>query len=205
VANSRMRIGAKLTNFKEMATLLEALPPAIATNVMGVAIDQAASPIERNAKDNAPENRGALKKSITRVVRKYPGSKVPAIAIIGPDKNFTQSRLQGGRDLKGYDRPSKTAHLVEFGHYTRAEHTHSREAASKVRRFTARERQKANAAGVALPAAGRSTVIFVPPNPFLRNAVRDGEAESARGFEDGCVKGLERETKKLSRKIIKAA
>jgi hypothetical protein len=197
-----MRLGAKLTNFREMSEMLAVLPAEVGNKVMGTAIDAAARPIERRAVENAPANRGALKKSISRVVRKYPGSAVPAIAIVGPNKDFTQSKLQGGGDLKGVDRPANYAHLVEFGYHTRAAERVG-ETAQEFRAFTAAERRDANRAGRALPSAGRKTVIFVPPNPFLRRAVRDSEGESAAAFEQGCVKGLERETKRLNRMFIK--
>lgn len=198
MANSRMRIGAKLTNFTEMSEMLEVLPMEVANNVMGTAIDMAAKPIETHARANAPANRGGLKKSITRVVRKYPGSKVPAIAIIGPDKDFTQPRLKGGRDLKGYDRPAKTAHLIEFGFHTRAVDM----AVDSPENFRPGERRTSLRVNKKNRKV-RSVITFVPANPFLRNAVRQGEAAAAAGFEKGCVQGLERETKKLNRKFIK--
>lgn len=202
MANS-MKIGFALGNFKELQAMLAGLPAKTEAKIIGVALEQAARPIVRAAKRLAAKDTGALRASITYALRQYP-AKGKTMVIIGPDKQYYENgkRLKRGASRLGKDRPANYAHLIEFGHLTR--NAKANALAKKMVKHTARQREAANAAGVSLPAAGRRTVDFVAPRPFLRPAVMQNEAAAAAEFERGVVKGLEREIKKLNRKIIKA-
>lgn len=191
-----MRIGFTLSNFKEMRALLHDLPPAVEARVMRTAVGNAAKPLVKAAKSKAPVRSGALRKSITSVVRHYPKSG-KVVAVIGPDKEYYAGgkRLKGRADRRGADRPANYAHLVEFGHYSRAG---SEKFGGFERGF---RRRKSSGARVAQEARS-----FILPQPFLRPAVATAtpaaEAELARGVE----KGIEREIKRLSKmKKVKGA
>lgn len=115
-----MRIGFTLTNFREMRKALGDLPPSVEARVMSDAVKVAAKPIVAAVKARAPRKTGALRKSITAVVKRYPkAGKV--MAIIGPDRGYYGGgkRLKKGDSRQGKDRPANYAHLVEFGHKTR--------------------------------------------------------------------------------------
>lgn len=193
MANS-MKIGFTLSNFGEFAKLLEDLPASVESRVMGTAVDQAMKPIVNLAKAKAKVRSGALRKSITSVVRRYP-DKGKIVGIIGPEKG---ARYLGGRkivrggSLLKTDRPDKYAHLVEFGHHTAAA------TGANVRNTKGRTIRE----GTLTPKA------WVVAQPFLRPAVAQGEVAAVGALADGVTKGLERETKyqlsKLKR-IKKAA
>lgn len=194
-----MKIGVKLQGFKEATENLRILGPRVEANVIGVAISTAAQPIVKRAKQLAAVRTGALKASITSVLKKYPGK---AVVIIGPDRDYYEAgkRVKGKAGVRA-DRPSKYAHLVEFGFHTR--NAAANATSKKMIAYTAKEKKAAAEAGRALPSAGRRAVSFVAARPFLRPAVLQGQAEAAISFEKGVAKGLEREIKKLNVKIIK--
>lgn len=199
---SALKIGVALGGFDEIKALLAVLPERTQNKVIGVALEAAGRPIVSAAKRLAPKRTGALRASITQVLRRY-GAK--AVLVIGPDKNYYEAgkKVKKGAARSGQDRPANYAHLVEFGFRTR-----NSEANAKARKFvawTGRERAAAAQAGRALPQAGRRTVDFVAPQPFLRPAVQQQQGAAARAFEDGVVKGLVRETNKINRKLIKQA
>lgn len=116
---SKSRIIVSTKNFKEFADLLNALPGAVGDRVIPKALGAAAKPIASGVKARAPRKSGALKNSITSVVRKY--SDGGAIAVIGPDRDYFQGgkRVKAGEDRRGADRPANYAHLVEDGHANR--------------------------------------------------------------------------------------
>lgn len=194
-----MRIGFKLANFSELRAMLLAHHAQVEKKVIGVALEEAARPIEVAARRLVSVRTGALRRSITHTLRQY---KNKSVVIIGPDRDYYEGgvRLKKGDSKKGKDRPANYAHLVEFGHLSR--NAKANALAKKMVAFTAKERAAARVAGRALPAAGRRTVDFVPARPFLRPAVAQGEAGAAAAFERGVAKGLVREIKKLNRKII---
>lgn len=198
VANT-IRIGFGLANFKELQAMLANLPAKTEQAVIGVALERAAAPIKREARRLAPKLTGALKASITHVLKKYPKK---TMVIIGPDKDYYEKgkRVKKGGNRLNKDRPANYAHLIEFGHLTRNAAANAK--AKRMVRHTAKEIAAANAAGRALPTAGRRTVEFVAPRPFMRPAVMGQEAAAAQEFEQGVAKGLEREIKKINRKII---
>ncbi len=173
-----MRIGFALSNFKELQAMLTNLPAKTEQNVIGVALEAAAKPIVAAAKRIAPKETGALRKSITHALRKYPKK---TMVIIGPDRNYYEGgkKVKPGQWRKGQDRPANYAHLVEFGHV-------------KVARKKGTSRRKGTA----------QEIGFVAARPFLRPAVWQNEKAAAQAFEIGVTKGLEREIKKMNRKII---
>lgn len=197
-----MRIGFKLAGFTELKALLSVLPAKVEKNVIGVALTSAARPIVRHARRLAAKRTGALRASLTQVLRQYPKK---TLVVIGPDKDYYEGgkRLKKGVRSKGKDRPANYAHLVEFGFRTR--NSAANASSKKMRAHTAKEIAAANASGISLPSAGRRTVDVVQARPFLRPAALMGAGEAARTFEAGVAKGLEREIKKLNRKIIKQA
>lgn len=120
MAKNSMRIGFELTNFAEMRKMLEGLPASAESRVMGDAVKVAAKPIVAAVKARTPRRSGALRRSISAIVKRYPkAGKV--MAIIGPDKGYYGGgkRLKKGESRQGKDRPANYAHLVEFGHKTR--------------------------------------------------------------------------------------
>lgn len=168
MANSRMKIGFRLRGFKEHAAMLEQLPARTQANVIVVAVGEAAKPLVRLAKANVIVRTGALKRSIIHVVRRYPRSG-KVLAIIGPDAHFYRAgkRVRRG-DFRGADKPSKYAHLVEFGYHVRKGLKNK-----------------------------NSKTVWVPAKSFLRVAVMQGGDVAAVAFERGVVKGLDREISKL--------
>jgi NaMN:DMB phosphoribosyltransferase len=85
--------------------------------VMGDAIAQAVRPIVAAIKARTPVDSGALRRSITATVKRYPnGGKI--IGFVGPDRDYYAAgkRLKKGASKKGSDRPAMYAHLPEFGH-----------------------------------------------------------------------------------------
>lgn len=180
-----MRIGFTLSNFDEVTKGLRALPAKIEANVIGHALQDAARPIFSRAKSLAAHRTGALRKSITSVLRSYPGKKM---VIIGPDKDY----YEGGKKTKGgTDRPANYAHLIEFGHKTRVD------SSGGFRKHTSAEIKSANESGVSLPSAGRRKIEYVSPQPFLRPAVQQGTSEAAARFGKSVELGLDKELKKL--------
>ena len=186
MANS-MKIGFTLTNFGEFAKLLEDLPASVESRVMGTAVEKAVKPIETLAKSKVPVRTGALRKSITTVVRRYP-DKGKIVGIVGPEKG---ARYLGGRkivrggSLLNTDRPDKYAHLVEFGHHTAAG------TGAKV----------SNTKGTSIRKGTLTPKAFVVAQPFLRPAAAQGEPLAAAALADAVTTGLERETKYQLRKL----
>lgn len=196
-----LRIGFKLGNFSELREMLLQLPAVLEKKVIGVALEQAARPIEKAARRLAAKDTGALRASITHVLRQF---RKTSVVIIGPDRDYYAAgkRLKRGDARQGADRPAHYAHLIEFGHLTR--NAAANALARKFIKFTARERAEAQSRGTILSPLGRRAAHFVAARPFLRPAVLQGESAAAREFELGVARGLEREIKKLNRKIIKA-
>lgn len=191
MANSLKRISFEITGFSELAHDLRVLPAAVERRVIERALEYAVQPIVRRAKSLAARKTGALQASIAFVIRKYPGR---AVAVVGPSRAYYKNgeRTKGGE--QNPDRPANYAHLVEFGHATRAK------GKPGFRKWTTKEREAANREGRALPQAGLRRVEFVAPRPFLRPAVEQGKAEAINRFSDGVRVGLEKEIKSTYRK-----
>lgn len=192
MANS-MRIGVTLSGFKEATALLRSLPAAVESRVLASAIAVAARPIVNAAKAKAPVRTGALKKSITAVVRRYPRTGT-VMAVIGPDTGY----YSGGKKLKklgnakGADRPANYAHLVEFGHYSRV-------SSGEFGGFAKGAKRRKSATG----RVAQEARSFILPKPFLRPAVMSATPAASAALASGVEKGMEREIKRLSRKMNK--
>lgn len=106
----------------EITSVLKELPQNLQTQIMSTALTTAAKPIVNAAKTFAPRRTGALRKSITSVVKKYQKGAVQ-IGIIGPDTQYygNGKRLKKGASRVGADRPVNYAHLVEYGHVKRGD------------------------------------------------------------------------------------
>lgn len=181
-----MRIGFQLTNFDEMRQLLKDLPPSVESRVMGDAVQVATKPIVQAARSNAPVDTGALRRSITSVVRRYPrAGKI--VGIIGPSKDFFQSgkRLKKTANRQGADRPANYAHLVEFGHLS----------------ALGTGRRAKDAKGKSVRKGTLDAVSFIMPRPFLRPAVMIGAPMASAALANGVSVGMEREVRRLASKM----
>lgn len=194
MANS-MRIGFTLSNWEEMRSLLLNLPPAVESRILGDALSVAAKPIVNAAKARAPVDTGALRRSITSVVKRYPkAGKV--MAIIGPSRDFFRGgkRIKPGGDFRGAASPAHYAHLVEFGHMSAAATGTSVATAkgSVIRRKNPKSKKTEFQA--------RS---FILPRPFLRPAVLTAkpavEGQLAKGVEVGMAREIKRLASKMKR------
>jgi HK97 gp10 family phage protein len=186
MAKNSMTIGFELSNFQELRAMLRDLPPSVESRVMGDAVAVAAKPIIAAAKARAPSDTGALRRSITAVVKRYPkAGKI--MAIIGPDKAFYGGgkRVKQGQSKKGKDRPSKYAHLVEFGHYS----------------GTATGRKGGFAKGTSIRKGTAQATAFIRPRPFLRPAVAMATPAAVAALQGGVEKGMEREIKRTLSKL----
>jgi HK97 gp10 family phage protein len=206
MAKNSMRIGIELKNWREYANMLRELPGAVQKNVASAALKKAAAPIVSIAKGLAPQRTGALKKSITSIIKAYP-KQGKVVAIIGPDNDYYagKKRVKKGGDRRGTERPASYAHLVEFGHavakggslrpqYNLKLVTGKNYKGKLVRRWkrgTIKTAAKGHAAG------------NVPAKPFLRPAVLQGTAPAQAALEEGFATGIEREIKRLQNKLKK--
>lgn len=97
--------------------VLRELPEAMRSRILAEGVKMAAKPMVAAAKNFAPVRSGALRKSITSVVRQRK-SKGTAVAVVGPSTEYFRNgkKLKKGESHDDADRPSKYAHLVEFGH-----------------------------------------------------------------------------------------
>lgn len=194
MANS-MRIGFTLSNWEEMRALLLNLPPSVESRILGDALSVAAKPIVNAAKARAPVDTGALRRSITAVVKRYPkAGKV--MAIIGPSRGYFRNgkRLKPGGDFRGGAAPANYAHLVEFGHFSAAATGTSVATAkgSAIRRKNPKSKKTEFQA--------RS---FILPRAFLRPAVLTAkpavEGQLAKGVEVGMAREIKRLASKMKR------
>lgn len=124
------------TQCKMISAVLRELPAKMQNEILVPTINAASVPVANSMVLKAPTQTGALKASIAVKIQKYKDGGVTAF--IGPNRRFV-SRYG--------NRPSKYAHLVEFGHV----------AVSPDKGTTRRK--------------GSATAIrFVPPKPFIRPA-----------------------------------
>lgn len=110
----------------------------VVDTVMEAAMRSPAERLKLNMQMLAPKDTGALRQSIDFLVKTY-AKNGSVVAIVGPKRQY---RLNGRR-------PTKYAHLVEFGHVTVAP-----EKGKTIRKENARK------------------ISFVAPRPFMRVAVQ---------------------------------
>lgn len=185
------KIGFKLTNFSEFSDLLKSLPPAMEGQVVATAVNSAMAPLQYLAKQFAPVKTGALRRSITHTVIKYPGQG-KVVGIMGPDRDYYEAgkRVKKGKSNAGADQPAKYAHLVEFGHYSRD---------PSLKGMSRNDKKEAR---LVAESAG-AHVRYVAAKPFMRPAVDYGEGAAGDAFLDGMEKGQLQQLKKLATKLKK--
>lgn len=128
-ANVRVRL-AGVKGFDELSQALRDLSQELQDVVIQEAMGPACEPIEQAARWFARVRTGALRASIShKVLRK--GSRPVAAAIIGPSRNYfigpkavptSKGKLikkLSSKARSAVEKPSKYAHLVEFGHLIR--------------------------------------------------------------------------------------
>jgi HK97 gp10 family phage protein len=110
---------------KALMEVVHQLPIEVRTNVLADGVRMGAKPVVTAAKSFAAVRSGALRKSITSVVRKD-RKRGTAVAVVGPSTQYFHGgkKVKKGQSYKGADRPANYAHLVEFGYAKRngAEH-----------------------------------------------------------------------------------
>jgi HK97 gp10 family phage protein len=147
MANS-MKFGFALGGFKEIDSLLRQLPAPLREKVIPALMGDVGKEIVAAARAFAPRRTGALKRSITWVVRKGRGKDKSAYVVVGPDKRFYKSGKRLNRREDGADRPAKYAHLVEYGTATTAGKPFLRPAFMSKRREMAQIAAAGIAAGI---------------------------------------------------------
>lgn len=196
-ANSAF-IRQPLTGIEGISAVLRGLPQDLQNEILGTALSEAAKPIVKGAKTFAPRRTGALRNSITHLVRKYKGGTVQ-VAIIGPDNGYygKGKRLKNGADRRGADRPSKYAHLVEFGHH---------KARPKLNALTTfSQATVVRGRGTTLRKGTAVSVGWVPAQPFLRPAVLAAASTTGQTLAEGISKGIEKARAKRVKKGTHAA
>lgn len=105
---ARSPISFRLQGERALERKLKLLPQAIIKKELRKAVNKAATPIVKRAKQLVTRRSGLLKKSIAKKVKTYSSGKV--VAIIG-----SRREVAGFVDGKPH-RPAYIAHLVEEGH-----------------------------------------------------------------------------------------
>ena len=154
------KLSSSITGVEDLSANLRGLSKELRTEVMALAVKRGARPLESSAKRHAMKSKrtGALRNSIKTKVVKY-SKTATAVAIVGPDRDYYLGgkRVRKGMSRKGADKPAKYAHLVEFGHYTRA----GTGTSLKLAKGTSRKK------GTFVETA------FVLAQPFIRPAIKD--------------------------------
>jgi HK97 gp10 family phage protein len=160
-----------------MSRVLLAIPRDVRSTVMKPALTKAAEPIRKTAQALAARETGALAssmatKTITRIETSTGVALVgPARGVFSAGKRLSKAAASAARAAgASISRPTKYAHLIEFGH----------------RKRTKKKLVVTTKAGKRL-AGGR-----VPPHPFMRPAFLQGApvAEEILAAEIG--KGIEK-------------
>lgn len=143
-------IGIEITGIDDLSKGLKAIGKKMREQIGREAVATALVPMVNAARANAGKSRdtGALQDSIGLKVKPYQrGAKI--FGIVGPRRGFRRSDPSG----KGFRDPVKYAHLVEFGHYTRAGKGGKFGAAKKGEKVTE-----------------ETATAYVLPQPFMRPA-----------------------------------
>lgn len=175
---------AKLVKGTENLTAaLRALTQGMRQEVLLEGMRELCKPIEVAAKRFAKrsEDTGALRASITIKTVNYPKNG-KAVGLIGPDRAVRRGKNKAGRlgqIFAGARRPSKYAHLVEYGHVAVAP-----------KKGTSLKKKTASVA------TGGKAGGFVPAKPFIRPAVATTKAQQEQGFHRGLERGWNRIVKR---------
>ena len=109
------------TGTESLLQVLRGLPAAVRSEILEPACVKAAKPIQTAISALAPNDTGALKRSI-RVKGVSDKTKGTAAALIGPDRSYYRNgrKVAKNADRRGANKPANYAHLVEFGHVSGA-------------------------------------------------------------------------------------
>jgi HK97 gp10 family phage protein len=142
-------IGIEITGIDDLAKGLKAIGKKMRTEIASEAVTTALVPMVNEARALAGKSRdtGALQESIGVKVKPYKRGAV-IFGIVGPRRGFKKPDPSG----KGFRDPVKYAHLVEYGHHTKA-------ASGKF--GGAKKREKITA---------ETATAYVLPQPFMRPA-----------------------------------
>jgi HK97 gp10 family phage protein len=190
-----LKINLQLDGLNDLAPFLKSLKPSRQSRILGETMAKAGKPVANLAKQKAPKDTGALRRSITVVVRRYP-QRGKVIALIGAAKGYYgkgstgKLRRLGAKDSReGSRSPAYYSHLVEYGHRM-AVSTGQDARTNKGKTFRKGTLQETG---------------YVLARPFLRPAVVQGkplaDAEIAKGF----ALAIEHEHRNASRKFSRAS
>lgn len=101
--------GIQLIGDKELEKLFRSLGERVQRKVTRQAVNAAATPVVKAARQNAPERSGLLKKSVGRKIKTYTASGT-VVGLIGP-RTDVSGEYEGKKVV-----PWRYAHLVEGGH-----------------------------------------------------------------------------------------
>lgn len=174
----------------ELSEVLQLFPRDLHVDALAPAVKAGAQPLVKWAKRYAKrsERTGALRESIThKVIARR--KKAHAVALVGPDRKYFhrgKGVAKGALVPDGAVRPSRYAHLIEYGH-----HVVAPTKGTSLRKGTAKT-----------PAEGKKK--WVPAKPFMRPAVIMARQEVAAAFRDGLARGILKIKAKLERRAKKA-
>lgn len=185
--------------------MIASLRPSSQARIISDSIRIGAKPIVTMAKSLVPRKTGALRRSLTAIVRTYP-EKGKVIGFIGAERGyFKQSgkrgvrKLRAGEDKRGSESPSNYSHLVENGHRI-AKGGSLRDKYELV--LTKPDGKKRRWRRGRKIAEGKGTVTgYVRPKPFLAPAVSAGQPAADNAIADGFGRAIELEYKKAARKF----
>ena len=179
MANS---VTLKFSGLAGIRDVLKKLPDETQKKVLRPAIGKAAKPLLSAAKARVPVRTGALRASLTSLVRR--GKKDGLYyAAVGPSSDYFLGgkRVRGNQSKAGADKPANYAHLVEFGHMSAA--------ATGVDVATAKgTRRRRGKKGSDQAFTPRS---FVLPQPFMRPAMMSSRDQVEKVLAAEIRKGLE--------------
>jgi len=179
----------KFAGLAGIRDVLKKLPEETQKKVLRPAIAKSAKPLLAAAKAKAPVRSGALRASLTSLVRKGKRDGL-YYAAVGPSSDYFMAgkRVRGDASRVGADKPANYAHLVEFGHMSAA--------ATGV--------NVASAAGSARVRGGRSkkTVFsarsFILPKPFMRPAFMNSKDQVEQVMAQEIQRGLADAVKRIA-------
>lgn len=152
--------GLIINNEAEFRKALLSMPVAMRQKGANDAVVKGARVVANKAKSLAPKETGALKKSISQVLRNRNSKIKDPYSVIGPRKGVF------GQDSSGKKYPANYAHLVEFGHHIVQIGTGTLYDNGSLNRQTKRKTHKSK---IGLTGQGVATQ-FILGRPFLRPA-----------------------------------
>lgn len=164
-----------VTGFQQIRINIEILEKKLGRGAMRVALTKASRLVVADAKKRVPVRTGMLKKSLRAKVKTYPRRGV-VMAIIGPSRSAVVQADFGDGKLRTI-RPSKYAHLVEFGTKSHG--------VWKVKKLS-------------IPPGS-------PPRPFLRPALEATKDAARAKYAAELAPAIQQEAAKIRRASARAA